>query len=299
MVILTNDIIVIEKDVFQHEKNSMSYENNKYKLKLEELFKNNECFINTVYKYSPGKNTNGGWNSSGKSYDTKDINRGPRKKLFASDTPLKPIEKILKSIKTFINILNKSNQSIIEVKLIKIMLNTTDEEKNCILKSFVHLCTLHSPYLETFVNIINNVFHCKDVEIYGKELCQRFVLDLPEYISSMENLDYSNYDEFCMFNKKKEILYNLLYIIVHLLQNCNDELICLSNNIIDIIILFFDSKKINISDFVIDLIIYAYKLVNNIRVIEILDCKYNDASIKSKFRIEDFRKEIKHGMHFT
>jgi hypothetical protein len=284
------DIIVIDKETFLASTIN-TIDNNKYRLKLEELFKTNECFINTTYKFSTSKGN--GWNSSRPITDNKD---GIRKKLFASDVPLKPIDKILKSIKTFINILNKGNQLVIESKIRKIMLNTSEEEQECILRSFVHMCILHSPYLETFIDIMKNVFTVENIESYGCKLRESFVADLPQFMCALYTLEYSNYDDFCMFNKKKELLQNKLYIIMHMSDD--DIKISFSDKIIDILCNYIESDKINICDFVIDYMIYIFKLINNFRVMEVLDCKYNMLSIKSRFRIEDFRKQQKEGLHF-
>ena len=280
------DLIVIDKDTFQQTAKEISYENNKYIEKLEKLFSDNSCFSGThTYNNASIKH----WSSKNNSYNKQHNIREkePRKKLFCDGPVLKPIDKILRAVRMYINILNNSNHKSIQNKLSNFISSLSTDETNLILCEFMKKSSEHTPYLKVYVNLIHNIFdkemiiHCSSKQAYELEM------SLDAKIVELINLDTSIYDNFCYFQKQKELLKNEIFMLLNTLDSHKDKF---QSVLYDIFSSRYDNISLdeNIQDFIIDILIFLYDQTcfNDIKEFIMYLYKNRLTSTKSRFRIE-------------
>lgn len=282
------DLIVIDKDIFQQTAKEISYENNKYIEKLEKLFSDNTCFSAThTYNHTSSKQWPSKHNNYNKQHNARDKDREPRKKLFCDGPVLKPIDKILRTVRMYINILNSSNHKSIQNKLSNFISSLSKEETNIVLREFMEKSSEHTPYLKVYVNLIHNIFdkemiiHCSSKQAYDLEM------SLDAKMVELINLDTSVYDNFCYFQKQKELLKNEIFILLNTLDLYKDKF---QSVLYDIFSSRYDNINLdeNIQDFIIDILIFLYDQTCFIDIKEFIMYLYRNrlTSIKSRFRIE-------------
>lgn len=283
------DLIVIEQDTFRNTAKQISYENNKYIEKLEKLFNENACFSIQPTSYSNGakqwtKSNNGGYYSkqNGRGGD-KEV----RKKLFCDEPVLKPIDKILRTVRMYINILNNGNSKSIQKKLHTLVSTLTVNEQSMVLNEFMVKSIEHTPYLKVYIDLITSIFdkelitHCSSKQAYNLEM------SLDNRIHELIELDTSVYDNFCYFQKQKELLKNEIFILINTLDSSKSKF---ESIIYDILSSRYDNISVDesIQDFIIDILIYLYDqtCLQDVKDFIMYLYRNNLTSTKSKFRME-------------
>lgn len=114
-------------------------------------------------------------------------------------------DKILREITGSMNKLNESNYESILKNMIKIVDNDNVE---MVCKIILDKSILHSIYMSSFITLCLNIYSIYPDQVNNviKSFVIGFVSDSSNILSNLRELDKENYDDFCLFIKKKNSL---------------------------------------------------------------------------------------------
>ena len=121
-------------------------------------------------------------------------------------------EKLMREVVACLNKLNASNIDVIAGKILKVIdaNNIGDVVRHVVEKS----CT-NGTYIEHFFALLEKLGNKEVVKECIAESVARFLDDFGETVSELEKIEYSDYDQFCDFVKRKSVLQAKNKLVMH------------------------------------------------------------------------------------